>query len=652
MADLLDSILNYLEMESTGTLMVSGEWGCGKTYHIEKIVIPTLIDKGYNPVKVSLFGIESVNEIPFRIAENYKSPNAQSEEVKSNWLKRNKGKTVSKVAQGLSSIKWLENFVDVKSLVNNHSSLLYDLIPTEKTVIFLDDIERVIDTIDIHILLGAINNLVEQRGYKVIVIANNSYFQEQNASKLVFKEKVIEKTLVYKPNVLSVFKELCADVKYSASFREFMANEQALSVIDPSFPSYMDDQDVETNLQNIRIIKFAISHFCKIFETCESFLKDEDKAVVDPFLLSLWACTVGLSIECKKNRLTYGDRNQFVNYVIVPTTILDLSDENDDKETLFEENENKKSESEKQSRQYAQGRVAHIFAKFVKTHNLPQIVSPQLFDFITAGVSLTFDDLKTIWDKYKAEVKRNTTNPAYSLLQQIMLSQWEMSNSEMVEALKRLLEFVKEGAFDDNMAYVNSATYLQHFCQLIDIDQTDIQKSVKDGIDKMYEKRTSLNVLEKTNLEVVTDEVPRISKWVVEYEKRKMDEISASSLKTDIEEACRQFNEDLPALAGRMTIQSGQTKTPDFIVYPILKHISEDDIVRKVNAIQPKDVMALYHLLKSRFIETVIQAVYDEELTFVRIFESALEQRKPEKKEYADYLIEEQLLPLIRRINR
>ena len=24
-------------MESTGALMVSGEWGCGKTYYIEKV---------------------------------------------------------------------------------------------------------------------------------------------------------------------------------------------------------------------------------------------------------------------------------------------------------------------------------------------------------------------------------------------------------------------------------------------------------------------------------------------------------------------------------------------------------------------------------------------------------------------------------------
>lgn len=62
---MLDGIINYLSMESTGALMVSGEWGCGKTYHIEKEVMSALQEKGWNPVKVSLFGIESVNEYHF-----------------------------------------------------------------------------------------------------------------------------------------------------------------------------------------------------------------------------------------------------------------------------------------------------------------------------------------------------------------------------------------------------------------------------------------------------------------------------------------------------------------------------------------------------------------------------------------------------------
>ena len=77
---MLDGIKNYLSMESTGALMVSGEWGCGKTYHIGNVIIPALQQEGWNPIKVSLFGIESVNEIPFLIADNYKWPTTNEDE--------------------------------------------------------------------------------------------------------------------------------------------------------------------------------------------------------------------------------------------------------------------------------------------------------------------------------------------------------------------------------------------------------------------------------------------------------------------------------------------------------------------------------------------------------------------------------------------
>ncbi len=297
---MLNGIRNYLSMESTGALMVSGEWGCGKTYHIEKVIIPTLRQDGWNPTKVSLFGIESVNEIPLRIAANYKRTEKENKKLwQYDWIKEKAGKVVAKGTQFASSISWLESFVDMKTLVSTNSGLLYKLIPTEKTVIILDDIERVIDTIDVHTLLGAINELVEQRGYKVVVIANNSYMQQKSEAKLVFKEKVIEKTLVYEPDVVSIFKELCGK-GYSSPFTAFMTAQKAVEVIDPSYPSYKEDKGLQVELHNIRILKFALAHFSKIYEVCNAFLKDENKDTADSFLLSLWACTVGVAIEYKK----------------------------------------------------------------------------------------------------------------------------------------------------------------------------------------------------------------------------------------------------------------------------------------------------------------------------------------------------------------
>ncbi len=661
---MIDGIRNYLSMESTGALMVSGEWGCGKTYHIERVVIPALQQEGWNPVKVSLFGIESVNEIPLRIADNYKRPEGdkgegtEKEEKGSrlfSWGKEKAGKAVAKGAQLVSSISWLDSFVDVKTLVGNNSSLLYKLIPTKKTVIILDDIERVIDTIDVHTLLGAINGLVEQRGYKVVVIANNSYMQQKGEAKLVFKEKVIEKTLVYEPDVVAIFKELCGK-DYHSPFTEFMTTPKLVEVIDPSFPSYKENKGLRVELHNIRILKFALAHFSKIYETCVGFLNNENKDLADSFLMSLWACTVGVAIEYKKDRLTYKDRLQFSLYVELSSVDWKLDDGSQKMEGLFDEtgqNEAEEKQKAEKQREYAYHRVTYVFEKLVKAHNLPVIVAPQVFDFVTAGVLLDTDGLKSVWEGYKSQVHRNSISPAYALLQKFMHSQWNMSNEEMAGAVIQLAQYVEEGQFCDNLAYVNSATYLQHFSSLTSLSQEDIRSIIVSGIDKMYENIKTLNLLDKLNLDVVETEIPKESRWVIEYERKKMDEITSTNLDADIKEVCRQFNEDLPALANRLTIQYGDNKTPDFLRYPILTHIPVTDIIKKVNNIQPNEVMALYHILNGRFLEYVADPnVYEAELTFVRNLEQALAQKSSNITTYADILIEDYLKGVIKKIQK
>lgn len=147
--------------------------------------------------------------------------------------------------------------------------------------------------------------------------------------------------------------------------------------------------------------------------------------------------------------------------------------------------------------------------------------------------------------------------------------------------------------------------------------------------------------------------IPQQSRWVVEYERMKMDEVTTKNLNDEIKEVCRQFNEDLPTLANRLTVQYGDTRTPDFLDYSILCHIPAKDIVKKVNEIQPKEEMALYHILNERFLQPVsYPQVYDAELSFVRNLEQALAQKNNNPTTYADILIEDHLKTVINKIQR
>ena len=63
--ELNNYIKHYLEEDKTNTaIMLTGEWGSGKTYYIENELIPFLQDDKKNKcVVISLYGLEDISEI-------------------------------------------------------------------------------------------------------------------------------------------------------------------------------------------------------------------------------------------------------------------------------------------------------------------------------------------------------------------------------------------------------------------------------------------------------------------------------------------------------------------------------------------------------------------------------------------------------------
>ncbi|WP_454046832.1 P-loop NTPase fold protein [Chryseobacterium sp. Marseille-Q8038] len=72
----LDGIIKfYLQNETNNSLLITGDWGVGKTYYYKNILekeietFPTYFDnkKKYKSIVVSLFGISSIDEIQSQI---------------------------------------------------------------------------------------------------------------------------------------------------------------------------------------------------------------------------------------------------------------------------------------------------------------------------------------------------------------------------------------------------------------------------------------------------------------------------------------------------------------------------------------------------------------------------------------------------------
>lgn len=68
---LIEELKNYCDISNpVGALMLSGEWGCGKTYLIKNKLIP-LMKKEYVFVSVSLFGIDSLDKLRVEVKKKW-----------------------------------------------------------------------------------------------------------------------------------------------------------------------------------------------------------------------------------------------------------------------------------------------------------------------------------------------------------------------------------------------------------------------------------------------------------------------------------------------------------------------------------------------------------------------------------------------------
>ena len=161
-------IKHYIEKDYTGSaIMLTGPWGVGKSYYVNNSLIPFLSKEengGHECIVVSLYGITSYSEISKTIYLEAR----MKKRIRSEGMVATKviGKTVLK---GITSFFGIDLGTDEKGLQE-----LYQSIDLSGKLIIFEDVERA--QINILEFLGYINNLVEQDGVKVLIIANEKRF--------------------------------------------------------------------------------------------------------------------------------------------------------------------------------------------------------------------------------------------------------------------------------------------------------------------------------------------------------------------------------------------------------------------------------------------------------------------------------------------
>ncbi|MDU4735442.1 MAG: P-loop NTPase fold protein [Thomasclavelia ramosa] len=203
---IIDYIKKYInnDIALPSSVMINGKWGCGKTYFIIKKLIPILQKEFKNKriAYITLNGVSTSDELERRI---------QTAIIKINYNEENKN-NVFELVSGIDSYlpeKNISGFFGIASSLGRIAKKYFVQKKLDETILIFDDLER--STLKCVESLGIINDLVEHKKSKCIIIANESEIKEAEASNYSYKsikEKLISRTLIYEPDLELFLDEL------------------------------------------------------------------------------------------------------------------------------------------------------------------------------------------------------------------------------------------------------------------------------------------------------------------------------------------------------------------------------------------------------------------------------------------------------------
>lgn len=306
--DTLSELKKYcLEENTFGALLLTGQWGCGKTYLIDhQLCEDKELQRQCLFIKMSLFGVDSVDSINREVKLSYLSQK---------WIPQNEA-----AQKGLSKIKAFYNFVQsagvipealdkiagavLSSEISNFIEIESEVIikqqdetdARKKVILIFDDFERC--KIDIFDLMGCINSYCESKSIKVIIVANEEFLKKKEDKKEVsndcydvIKEKLIARTLLYYPQYDSIVKSIIANYRdESYKYKRFLEENQNQIV----------DLFCTLELKNLRSLKCGLQDFQRIYEV---YLSSEYVSKASEDLMRFLSATMQIKSGEKQEKI-------------------------------------------------------------------------------------------------------------------------------------------------------------------------------------------------------------------------------------------------------------------------------------------------------------------------------------------------------------
>lgn len=262
-------ILNYLKNDITGrAIMLSGEWGSGKSYYVKtklKSFLEDMDNGKYKCVIVSLYGLSDTSEISKAIYTELRSFKFK----KKNEVLTTAGVAASVVPKTVFNAMTSRVGYDIGQVSDKQMQKVYDSINLNKKLLVLEDIERT--QIDIIELLGYINNMCENDGVKVLLVTNESELLHYHREKVKKKEYGREKTEYKKVYSEKALKYLKAKEKSVADTLQFHADFQETidSIIDKFKNDDLSSFKGELTAPRRSIMRNDITNYREVIVACQ-----------------------------------------------------------------------------------------------------------------------------------------------------------------------------------------------------------------------------------------------------------------------------------------------------------------------------------------------------------------------------------------------
>lgn len=621
---MLESILNHLEMNNTGALLITGKWGSGKSYYLKNVALPYLKEHtGFTPVIVSLYGEETRAGVAKKIIYGF----LDSKSGVSDFSFHKVAAWISKAAPYIPKIK---EYVDLSKILEGSGENFLKFLPHNKILIVLDDLERKSDSLEMADLFGLVNDIVENFGAKVILVANEEKIKK---SKLKFKEKTIEKTLEFTPDLSNVFDSLFLNYRNSilGDFlhlqKDFFVRSLLTQTSEENF-----NEELKESLSNIRTLKFAIEHFKSVYLILAGDKKELSELEIDQ-LKNIWVFILSVSAEFKSNNLSLSDKKE-IDYQATTSDdfgfelsdLVDISDQPVEKEVNYSKDFKEK-----------------YFSRLDERYNF----YPEIYDFLIGGYSIDKESFNaSLKEKFHIEEAGNGVKESYEVLNTLMREWWKFTGEELIEKLKSLLGFVEKGEFDDPLSYINSGNLLFEYSKFLGLQPELIFEKIRTGMEISI-SRCQFVARDKTTLEMVGDDFVR--KELIELIQiagdlldERMDQLEEEEGQSIIDLFNSNFIEFVSEFIDRKNQNGGKYSFRSY-----LNRISKEDIKSWLTDMSLPEVAQMDHLISSRYSKNSNIYNYLNELEFLEILESLISSMGKDKESIEWHVLQRNVYPKV-----